>query len=123
MALSVGAVTWYVLSRATNSLVHRLFSGRFRDNGGTDEPAILALLLTAGLLGSGGAGYLCGMLARERESTVALQLGLALLGLGLWLELGRWDDRPLWFHVAALGLIVPAVVLGGWARSLQGRDL
>lgn len=77
---------------------------------------LIALLLSVGygLFSGYGAAWIAGTSDRK----LGLGAGIALLLVGLGVQLSAWDVLPVWWHLVFLGMLVPVCMYGA---SLRGR--
>ncbi|MFM7349726.1 MAG: hypothetical protein ACKO01_09585 [Erythrobacter sp.] len=68
----------------------------------------------AGLLG---AGFIVALIAPQAPIAIIMAAALLLLlGGSIHLHEPTWSSFPLWYHLAFIGSIVPAVLIGGRLR-------
>lgn len=116
LAVAAGFVIWSALWFAANAGLGA--SGMLPPPGEPiKEPSALALLLLASILASLAAGFSASWLARAPGHTVALWLGVLLLGVGLLVQAQYWHLMPVWYHAAFLLLLIPVCLLGSRLRS------
>ena len=77
------------------------------------------LLLSIGLscLYSLFAGYGAAWIAGTSEIRLGLGAGIALLIVGLGVQLSAWDTIPIWYHLIFLALLIPLCILGSRLRG------
>jgi hypothetical protein len=95
-------------------------------SGDTTQPLratlpLLALLLVAlvcSLLG----GYVCAAVSRSSSTRPIAVLGFLLFATGCFVQSTVWHLMPLWYHLAFLGLLIPATLVGGAVfRRIRGQ--
>ena len=76
---------------------------------------IIALVLSAGygLFSGYGAAWIAG--TSERKLSVGA--GIALLIVGLGVQISAWDAIPVWWHVIFLAMLVPVCMYGASLRK------
>ena len=62
------------------------------------------------------SGFVAALIAKENSKS-PLILGIVLLIVGIFVQMGVWDKIPLWYHLAFWILLVPMTVLGGKLRA------
>ena len=62
------------------------------------------------------SGFVAALIAKENSKS-PLILGIVLLIVGIFAQMGVWDKIPLWYHLAFWILLVPMTVLGGKLRA------
>jgi MFS family permease len=58
------------------------------------------------------AGSVTALIAKENFKS-PLILGVLLLIIGIFVQMGVWDKIPLWYHLAFWALLIPMTVFGG----------
>ncbi len=119
LSVLAGFALWTVLSLASNAALAAAVPGAFREDGSTDSVGMLLLLLVLSVVFSVIAGYVTALLAHEKTTQHTLALGLALLAVGIFVQIQYWDVMPVWYHLSFLALLVPGVLLG--ARTQRSR--
>lgn len=115
LAAVVGFVVWSVLWLGGNSLLSILTPGSFNEDGSTDSTLIFIILLVLSILFSLISGYLTARLATTSSTGPLLGLGIALLAVGLLVQIQFWALFPLWYSILFLALLIPATIVGGRA--------
>lgn len=96
-------------------MVWPAYGEAFPTNNFTPGMMILRLCMGAGALI--GSGYLVAAIARAKPLAVTIAAGvLLLLGGAVHLNEPIWSSFPLWYHIAFIGSIVPAVLIGARLR-------
>jgi len=62
------------------------------------------------------SGFVAALIAKENSKS-PLILGIVLLIVGIFAQMGVWDKIPLWYHLAFWILLIPMTVLGGKLRA------
>ena len=62
------------------------------------------------------SGFVAALIAKENSKS-PLILGIVLLIVGIFVQMGVWDKIPLWYHLAFWILLIPMTVLGGKLRA------
>ena len=73
----------------------------------------LVLYLAVSFLASLAGGSATGKLANKPSTTWVLVLGVLLLATGIPVQMGYWDQIPVWYHLIFLGALIPLTVAGG----------
>ncbi len=121
LSVLAGFALWTVLSLASNAALAAAVPGVFREDGSTDSVGMLLLILVFSVVFSVIAGYVTALLAREKRKQHELALGLALLAVGIFVQIQYCDVMPVWYHVSFLAFLVPGVLLG--ARTQRSRNV
>lgn len=112
LAIVVGFIVWSVIWLGGNQLVVRLFPGAVAKDGSTRHTGLLLALIALSLAASLAAGYGVQWLAEDSSVNPQLILGVVLVLVGIAVQRQYWKLMPLWYHLAFLVLIVPAVLYG-----------
>ncbi len=83
------------------------------------SPAMLIVPLILSAVCSVIAGFVAALIAKENSKS-PLILGVLLLLVGIFVQMGVWDKIPLWYHLAFWVLLIPMTVFGG--KLNQVRD-
>ena len=116
LAVLTGAIVWAVLWLGINQGLVALAPGTFGVEPVTSTVGLLSLwglCLAISIL----AGYLTGIVSRQRVGEHASALGVLQLGLGIFFQVSYWDVMPVWYHVLFLLSLFPAHAYGGLLRS------
>lgn len=113
LAVIAGFIAWSILWVGSNAAVTAVFPQHFAADGTTQHNGILALILLDSILFSLFAGWLTAKIAHGKTFAHTLALGLALLAVGIPVQIGYWDLMPLWYHLIFLTLLLPMAILGG----------
>lgn len=65
------------------------------------------------------SGGTVGKFAGSRKLRTAGILATLLLVTGIVVQVGVWDQMPIWYHLAFLALLMPMVVLGARFSNLR----
>ncbi len=76
------------------------------------SPAMLIVPLILSAVCSIISGAVTALIANE-NSISPLILGVLLLIVGIFVQMGVWDKIPLWYHLAFWVLLIPMTVFGG----------
>jgi hypothetical protein len=63
--------------------------------------------------------WLAARLAPNRPMRHALILGVLGLAFNIAGTVALWNLMPVWYHILALALVMPASWVGGWIRERQ----
>ena len=114
LAALAGFATWSVLWVLGNTVLMKLFPDAFREDGTTDRPGFLLVVLGLSLAYSVFSGFLTAWIGGGMAPAyVAAGLVLAV-GIAVQWHYGK--QSPLWYHLLFLGLLVPAILLGAKLR-------
>ncbi len=114
----VGFLLTVVLALGTDFALLTLFH-REPVNDFDRESLLLILLLITTNASAAVGGYTAGVVAGRRPLAHALVLGVFGLLVSIPPTLTQWRYEPVWYHLAALVLIVPAAAAGGWVCARQ----
>jgi hypothetical protein len=112
LAAVIGFVLWTVLWLGSNALLPVLTPSSFREDGSTDSTLLIAIILLLSLLFSLIAGATAARVARGSATAALWTLGIALLAVGIFVQLQFWALFPLWYNLLFLILLIPGVFAG-----------
>jgi MFS-type transporter involved in bile tolerance (Atg22 family) len=121
LAVLAGNVSWAVLWLGSTAILGALFPAQYKAQRLENVPALL-LLVVLSFAFSLAAGYLTARLARRKELTHALVLGVLQLVMGIAAEAANFEALPLWYHLLFLVLLIPGNLCGGMLRARQLRE-
>ena len=75
--------------------------------------ALLLVALVCSLVG----GYVAAAVSRSSAKLTIPLLGFLLFATGCFVQSTVWQLMPDWYHLAFLGLLIPATMLGAVVRS------
>ena len=117
-AVAVGFLLAVVLAFGVEFALLTLFH-REPINDYDRESLLLILLLFTTNTSVAVGGYTAGVVAGRWPLGHALVLGFLGLLVSFPPTLAQWRNEPVWYHAAALLLIVPAAAVGGWVCARQ----
>ncbi|HRW07199.1 MAG TPA: hypothetical protein P5121_18980 [Caldilineaceae bacterium] len=120
LAAVIGFVLWTVLWLGSNALLSVLTPTSFREDGSTDSTLLIAVILLLSLLFSLIAGAVAARVTRGSATAALWTLGVALLAVGIFVQLQYWALFPLWYNLLFLILLIPGVFAG--ARLAHAAD-
>lgn len=113
-----GFVLWTVLWLGSNSLLTIITPGSYNDDGSTDSGMLMLLILILSVIYSVVSGYTAEKIVNDGSTWPVLALAIALLAVGLLVQISFWSLFPLWYNILFLLFLVPATMMGGrLARS------
>ena len=116
-AVIAGFVLWSALWLGYNALLTHLAVIPTRLDKPFDDSGVLAVMLLGSMLFSLAAGYVTAWIARSAANGPVIALGLLLVVVGIFVQLGYWHLLPLWYHLSFLVLLLPLCVLGARLRQ------
>jgi hypothetical protein len=120
LAVIAGSALWTVLWLGSNAMLAAIFPARMKA-GRIDSVPVLLLILGLSLIFSILAGYVTALLARRKEMTHTLILGVLQLAMGIAAQLANFDLLPLWYHLSFLLLLIPGNLFGGLLQSRKSQ--
>lgn len=66
------------------------------------------------------SGYGAAIVAGTGERKLGLGAGIALLIVGLGVQISAWDSLPVWWHLIFLAMLVPVCTYGAGLRETAG---
>ena len=115
LAVVLAPVVWGVLQVPGNLLLLSLFPGALE--AGATPLTYLLLALGFSFLYGLFAGYCSAWVAGAEARKAGIGAGLILLAVGIAVQVGFWDQLPLWWHLCFLAAIVPMAMLGARFRN------
>lgn len=112
LAAVTGFVLWTVLWLGSNALLSSLTPSSFAEDGSTDSSTLIGLILVLSVLFSIIAGYVTARMAPGAATRAVWGLGIALLAVGIFVQMQYWQLFPLWYNLLFLILLLPAVLVG-----------
>ena len=112
LAVVGGFLLWTVLWLGSNSLLSILTPGSYNEDGSTDSALLLMVILILSVIFSVISGYTTEKIITEEIAWPAWALGVALLAVGLFVQISFWAQFPLWYNILFLVLLIPAVLMG-----------
>lgn len=113
LAVLAGNIIWAILFLGSNAILARLLPAQIKADKIESVPALL-LLLALSLIFSIIAGYITARIAKRKEITHTLVLGVLQLAMGIAAQMANYDAVPLWYHIVFLLLLIPGNLFGGW---------
>lgn len=117
LAVALAPVFWGALQVPGNLLLLTLFPGALE--AGATSMAYLLLALGFSFLYGLFAGYCSAWVGGDEARKAGIGAGLILLAVGIAVQVGFWDQLPLWWHLCFLVAIVPMAVLGSRLKKTQ----
>lgn len=119
LAVVAGFVVIGVLAMGTDAVLRATVPGIFGPGDRVDSVPWL-LLMQAYVFAYATFGcWLTARLAPDRPMRHALILGALGLAFNIAGSIALWDKMPVWYHLVALALVMPAAWLGGRIRERQ----
>lgn len=116
VAIVAAPMVWGLVGVPANQLIVSFFAN---DNSGGFSTTVLVVSLVASFVYSIICGAAAALIARTDFTRIGLCAGLAVLLVGLAVQIGSWSMFPVWYHVAFLAALVPFCMLG--AAPVQNR--
>jgi hypothetical protein len=112
LAAVAGFMLWTVLWLGLNALLANMMPDSFNEDGSTDSSLLLVFILALSVVFSVVAGYATSWIVIDGSAWSVWAMGIALLAVGLFVQISFWTHFPIWYHVLFLGLLIPAVLTG-----------
>ena len=109
LAVVVAPIIWGLVMVPGNQLVSWIYPGA---EAGDASRGYLVAALVASSLYSSIAGFGSAWIGHGRTIFHGLLAGVALLAIGVFMQLQYWDALPAWYHLTFLTLLIPACVCG-----------
>lgn len=118
-AIVLGFVVIGALAVGTDMVLRSSQPGVFDANGRVDSATWLMVMQAYVFVYAVFGCWLAARLAPNRPMRHAMILGLLGLAFNVVGSIAKWDTAPVWYHVLALALVLPAAWVGGWLRERQ----
>lgn len=118
LGIVAGYLVWTVVFLGGGAVLRSALAGVHDAEGFTEDPTALILYLVL----SFGASYLAGLTTARLAGggRPVLLLALCLLGTGIPVQIGSWDQLPVWYNLVFLAMLVPVTLLGGRTGAPRG---
>ena len=91
----------------------------FREDGGVNEAGLLVLILLVSVVLSLLAGFTTAFISSRNQMKPILTLAVIQVVIGIVVEAAYWSVIPVWYHIAFVLLLAPAIIVGG--KLARGR--
>lgn len=122
LAAALGYLVWTAVFLGGSAGIRRAMASVHDQAGLTSDVTALSAYLAVSVVASLLAGYAVGRIAHAPKAKWVWITALALFATGVPVQLGVWDQLPLWYNVVFLLLLVPVTILGGRLGG-SGSDL
>lgn len=112
-AIAAGFFVTAVIALAADEVLLRVATGVRDAAGRINDTRILVIMLTYTAVSAIGGGYVTAWLAPARPLMHAMVLGGIALALSVVATVMFWESGPVWYHLLAVGMVLPAAWLGG----------
>ncbi len=120
-AVAAGIIVIGAGAAGAGATLLRFFPHSFNEDGAIESQPLLLLLLAYTVVFVVLGGYVTGKIAGRFEMRHGFALSIIVL-LCSGVSAAVFSDRaPAWWHFSLLGCVVPAIMLGGYARSEHRR--
>lgn len=113
LAVTAGFVAWTALFFGLAAVLRALFPEAHLASGEVTALGVLMLYLALTVVASVVAGFVAARVAASRHARMVRITGLALLAVGLPVQIASWSLAPAWYNVAFLLVLVPLTIAGG----------
>ena len=96
-----------------------LFAFSHRDPHVAQDAAFVVFAVVYGVLAAMLAGYVAAMIGPYRSVAPARTLSLAIAAVAIVSMLARPGGGAVWSQLAAVFVLAPSALVGGWLRSLK----
>ncbi|HNO79236.1 MAG TPA: hypothetical protein PKN33_14385 [Phycisphaerae bacterium] len=112
----VGFILWTALWLGSNAALQASMPGAFETSGATSNSFVLVGILGIAILVSLVSGYVTMIIAAGKSMTPVAILGIALLAVGIFVQMQYWNVMPIWYHLSFLTALLPCSIIGGMIR-------
>lgn len=123
LSIIAGYVAWSAIFLGGVAGVRSLRPDVHDANGITGDVSTLVVYLILSIVASLAAGFLTAKIAGKSKTLCAAILAICLLGTGIPVQLGVWNDLPVWYNLIFLILLVPITMLGAAVAGSKAADL
>ena len=117
-----GYVIWTAVFFAGNAVVRSAMPDVHDEAGVSSDPVALLFYLLVSFVASLTGGFTTGKIATKPSTTWVWILGVLLLATGIPVQMGYWDQIPLWYHVVFLAALIPVTLVGGRVAGSAGSS-
>jgi uncharacterized membrane protein YeaQ/YmgE (transglycosylase-associated protein family) len=117
LGVAAGFIVWSVLWVGVDAILRLVWTSydeSVKTMTFSSKMLIVPLVLSA--IVSIVSGFVAALIAKENTKS-PLILGILLLIVGVFVQMGVWEKIPLWYHLTFWILLVPMSVLGGKLRA------
>jgi len=117
LGVAAGFIVWSILWVGVDAILRLVWTSydeSVKTMTFSSRMLIVPLILSA--IVSIVSGFVAALMAKENTKS-PLILGILLLIVGVFVQMGVWEKIPLWYHLTFWILLVPMSVLGGKLRS------
>jgi len=117
LGVFVGFIVWSILWVGVDAVLRAVWTSYNESvEAMTFSAPMLIVPLVLSAVVSIVSGFTAALIAKDSGKS-PLILGVLLLVVGIFVQMGVWDKIPLWYHLTFWILLVPMTVLGGKLRS------
>lgn len=112
-----GFIVWSILWVAGDAVLRAVWTGydeSVKAMSFSSATLVVPLILSAVV--SVISGFTAALISKENSKS-PLILGIVLLIVGIFVQMGVWDKISLWYHLMFWILLVPMTLLGGKLRK------
>lgn len=121
VAIIAAPIVWGLVRVPANQLILSFFP---ETDAGNFSTTVLIVSVVASFVYSIIAGMAATLLAPQGFSRIGLYAGLAVLLVGLGVQIGSWSMFPVWYHLVFLAALLPLCWVGSLlARKLRGSTV
>ena len=118
LAVVMAPVVWGLVGVPVNQLILSLFP---ETDSGNFSTTVLVVSAVASFVYSIVSGAVAALIAQPQFTKIGVYGGLAVLLVGLGVQIGNWSFFPVWYHLVFLAALVPFCLLGAWfVQSRRG---
>ena len=113
IAVTAGFFVTVTLSLGADALLRGAWPSAFDATGATMDAAALVVALVYTVAFATLGAYIAARAAVHHRRRHALILGGIALAITVFLAVTAWSTAPSWYHIGAIGLVLPAAWAGG----------
>ncbi len=116
ISVVIGFIIWTALWLGSNAALQASMPNAFETSGATSNTSVLVGILGIAILVSLVSGYITMIIAAGKTMTPVAVLGIALVAVGIFVQIQFWNVMPIWYHLSFLAALLPCSVIGGLIR-------
>ena len=119
LGVVTGFIVWSILWVGVDAILRAVWTSYDESvKAMTFSSAMLSVPLVLSAVVSLISGYVTALISKENTKS-PLILGILLLIVGVFVQMGVWDKIPFWYHLTFWILLIPMTLLGGKLKNSE----
>ena len=119
LGVVTGFIVWSILWVGVGAILRAVWTSYDESvKAMTFSSAMLSVPLILSAVVSIISGYVTALISKENTKS-PLILGILLLIVGVFVQMGVWDKIPFWYHLTFWMLLIPMTLLGGKLKNSE----